>query len=434
MSNLQELTALSIWTRLGSAFKFAVYLPPQNSEGEAFKIVWLTKLRWLALSLFFVLSIPGFTLKYLDRATMPIYIGVLGCVFMFNLFSQMFLTQQKRITEFSVFFQLVFDVAALVVLLVLSGNIQNPFFAVFCLNASLGAILITGALGWSFLALTHLSVFLMQMAHMTDHSVGLNEKVQIFVIHILIISFWVVMRSLGKYLDQINQMHLVHRTIADKQDRLRALGALAAGFSHEFASPLNAAKIRIERALRENPQNENMLAASESLKSCEMVIHQMNLSQMDARSFKAKDVQASEILKDIIESWKEENNSFIVDLNCDEAVLIKVPVMNFAQVVINLLDNAAQAGNDSRIEISFIQKNGSNDLSFRDYGSGFDSSVLAKIGEPFVTNKSEGTGLGLYVTQIFAHSLGGDLKIENLNPGSIVTLKWPIDPRAQVKV
>lgn len=428
MSTTNEFTFhKGFWLQLASLFKLATTIPSQDSASEAFKIVWITKLRWLALILFFLLSIPGFTFKYLDRATMPIYIGVLGCVFLFNLFSQLFWVERKKhLTEFAVFFQLVFDLFALVVLLVLSGSLSNPFFAVFCLNASLGAILVSGALGWSFLALTHLSVFLMQIIYMTDHSLGASETVQIFVIHILILSFWVVMRSLGKYLEKINQAQSLHLVMAEKQDRLRALGALSAGFSHEFASPLNAAKIRIERALRESPEDSNMKAAVDSLNSCETVIHQMNLSQMDARSFKAKDVHVLEIMEDIIESWKEENTSSHVSLSCEGLAVIQVPVMNFAQVVINLLDNAAQAGGDQKIEVHFSQNSGINELSFRDYGAGFQASVLNKIGEPFVTNKAQGTGLGLYITQIFAQSLGGDLKIENLSVGSLVSIKWPM--------
>ncbi|NJL24497.1 MAG: hypothetical protein HC902_04570 [Calothrix sp. SM1_5_4] len=65
-------------------------------------------------------------------------------------------------------------------------------------------------------------------------------------------------------------------------------------------------------------------------------------------------------------------------------------------------------------------------LSVSDSGPGIPDGVLRRQGEPFVTTKPHGTGLGLYVSELFAHSLGGRLELHNPNSGGAsVTLFWP---------
>lgn len=62
-----------------------------------------------------------------------------------------------------------------------------------------------------------------------------------------------------------------------------------------------------------------------------------------------------------------------------------------------------------------------------DEGPGFHASVLRQRGEPFVTTKKNGTGLGLYVSELFAQSLAGHLEVKNkASHGAVVSMCWPI--------
>jgi len=225
----------------------------------------------------------------------------------------------------------------------------------------------------------------------------------------------------------------------EKQDRLRALGALAAGFSHEFASPLNAAKLRLDRLERsfENMQDtpawkmnaeDNLLAAKKSIESCEAVIHSMNSSQLDVRDQKVKPINMTEFIKDVTDSWLEEhqNVNLVIDNTLTER--LSVSPINLAQVILNLLDNAFESNPKGAITLRLHSLDNLIKLVVEDEGSGFDERVLSRRGEPFVTTKVAGTGLGLYVSEIFAQSLGGHLLTENkpLKTGAVVTLTWPI--------
>lgn len=401
--------------------------PNQETDTERVKLLWLVKLRWMAVTLFFALSVPGLGFGYLDRITLPIYIGIVGTIFVFNLLTQLIWSERKKPTSpYTICFHLAFDLLALAGLLSVARGFSNPFIVLFLLNASLGGILLPGRLGWPFLILTHTFLGFLQFNFLFTHDLNGETLALVCISHVVVFSFWIVMHSLGGYLEKKHQQQAQARVLSEKQDRLRALGALAAGFSHEFSSPLNTAKIRLERALRNYSADENLIEAFAAIQACEQVIHQMNSSQIDTRDFQGKRISGSEFIHDVVDSWKESNPGAPIKMNLERAGEVVVPPITFAQVILNLLDNAAEAAPGSSINVSLESTEDSHIFTIEDRGPGVPDLVLARIGEPFVTTKAHGTGLGLYVSQLFAQSLGGDLSVQNINnSGCRISIRWP---------
>jgi len=54
-------------------------------------------------------------------------------------------------------------------------------------------------------------------------------------------------------------------------------------------------------------------------------------------------------------------------------------------------------------------------LEIADSGPGIPKDDLKRIFEPFYTTKSEGTGLGLYITKQLIERNGGSILINNLS-------------------
>lgn len=423
-------------SRKSSSFKYEMAF-------ESSKLAWLVKLRWAAILLFFCLIAPGYVFGVLNRFSTVVFAGLIGFLFVFNLFTHLiFVESRKQIEPLFICFQLTLDLFILTILLFISGGFQNPFVALFLLNAGLGGVLIKGRLSWPFIFLCHTFLIALQI----QYFLGLNNLIiyshfwiYVFASHILVLSVWLVMRSLGRYLEKHFESQAFIHIQLEKQDRLRALGALAAGFSHEFASPLNAAKLRLDRLQRsfENMQNtqawishaeDNLLAAKKSIESCEAVIHSMNSSQLDVRDQNVKPINMNEFIKDVTESWIEEHPH--ADLVIDNVLTERLSVspINLAQVVLNLLDNAYESNSKGKIYLRLKSQDNWMKLIVEDNGVGFDERVLSRRGEPFVTTKIAGTGLGLYVSEIFVQSLGGYLLTENKPQcaGALVTLTWPI--------
>lgn len=404
--------------------------PTRDGVSEKAKLLWLVKLRWVAITLFFALCGPALIHGSLTRSTVPAYMGTLGVLIVFNLISQLIFAESKRpIGPVIICFQLAFDLVALSVLLAVSGGFSNPFVIMFLLNASLGAILIPGRLSWPFLLLTHtlLGTLQFQMVLSNRGNIDASLIATFIVYHLMVLGFWLVMRSLGSYLEKQNERQSQAQIALEKQDRLRSIGALAAGFSHEFASPLNVAKIRLERLKRQLGESEDADEALTAILVCQNVIQQMNSSQMDSRDFQFKNLIVSDLLRDVIESWEEDKEGVQLVLAIQDGIETSLLPVNFSQVVINLLDNAYEANPKGAILVRLQKLEDEICLSFEDEGPGFHASVLRQRGEPFVTTKKNGTGLGLYVSELFAQSLAGHLEVKNkASHGAVVSMCWPI--------
>ena len=100
----------------------------------------------------------------------------------------------------------------------------------------------------------------------------------------------------------------------------------------------------------------------------------------------------------------------------NETLLINADIGRITQIVNNLLSNAAKFTKKGSIILSTqIKKDNHNNevvISIKDSGSGIDSEILPKLFSKFAT-KSDGTGLGLYISKSIVETHGGKIWAEN---------------------
>lgn len=111
-------------------------------------------------------------------------------------------------------------------------------------------------------------------------------------------------------------------------------------------------------------------------------------------------------------------------------------VTRFRQLVMNLIVNAIESypTPDSKsvskreVVIKIEQKSDSIYLIINDWGVGVEPARLKKIFEPFYTDKSEGTGIGLFIVkQIVEKDLGGSIKLtSDLKNGTVFKIRLPL--------
>lgn len=98
------------------------------------------------------------------------------------------------------------------------------------------------------------------------------------------------------------------------------------------------------------------------------------------------------------------------------------------QVFINVLKNAIEAmpkGGEIEIEVR-RQPPESIVVMIRDHGVGISEDMIPKLGDPFVTSKETGTGLGIMVSQRIIQSHQGTMDIRSaVGEGTTVTITLP---------
>ena len=108
----------------------------------------------------------------------------------------------------------------------------------------------------------------------------------------------------------------------------------------------------------------------------------------------------------------------------------------FAQIIINLVDNAIKFSRDAENKVIEVgsQLTGDNHVVFsvRDYGPGIPRDQIKKIFELFYRSESEltretvGTGIGLAIVHQLAQSMNGSVDLVNAEPGAEFRVRFPL--------
>jgi two-component system sensor histidine kinase RegB len=213
------------------------------------------------------------------------------------------------------------------------------------------------------------------------------------------------------------------RVLQDRQhqaDRLKSLGALTAGFSHQLATPMNSLKLRMERGLRKlDPQEnskEEFEKAKVALDECVEVFEHM--ASVFSRSSQAElqTVEIGRLVSDLLKVWEKENpQTQIEKMMMNETMNCRLQVLSFSHTFFDLLNNAQEASvaGTAKIYLRLYRDHEWVYLEVTDQGAGLSEEILSRLGEPFATSKVDGNGLGLYSAAMMAQASGGEFKIYN---------------------
>ncbi len=213
-----------------------------------------------------------------------------------------------------------------------------------------------------------------------------------------------------------------------QNDRLAALGTLAAGVAHEINNPLAYLMLNLEWVVRNLPGTagdpEGIRALVAMLEEAQQGAERVSTIVRDLRSFSRADgetrraVDVALVVQSAIKIAGHEIRRYArVLTNLDEAPPVWANEARLEQVVINLLLNAAQAMSEAQAQHNEIRVSVRRHvdrqtlLEVADNGAGIAADVLPRIFDPFYTTKpvGVGTGLGLSICHGIVTSLGGQI-------------------------
>lgn len=120
----------------------------------------------------------------------------------------------------------------------------------------------------------------------------------------------------------------------------------------------------------------------------------------------------------------------------DDETRIRVDEDRFAQIIINLVDNAikfSKNAEEKAIEVS-SKRTADNRILFsvRDFGPGIPKDQMKKIFQLFYRSESEltretvGTGIGLAIVHQLTIAMNGSVDMINVEPGAEFRIMFPI--------
>lgn len=221
-----------------------------------------------------------------------------------------------------------------------------------------------------------------------------------------------------------------------RQDRLVALGEMAAGMAHEIRNPLAGIKTGVEylgRLLDENKRGSVDLIIKE-INRLNRIVSDMTL-YANRPPIKFDNIKIEDII-DIslafLRNEIEEKGIEVIKKFDNRVSILRLDSDQMREVFDNIILNAIQAAKDNGkiiISTNLLEKEKKIEVKFTDNGVGISEEDQERIFNPFFTTKKGGTGLGLSISHRIISEHNGYISIESKQgKGSTMKIVLSINP------
>ncbi|QKS01790.1 HAMP domain-containing histidine kinase [Sphingomonas sp. CL5.1] len=417
-------------------------LPPRPQDAARRNLLLLILLRWLAVGgqLATILVVEfgmGIRLPLAPMLTTLAGLVVLNLV--------QLATARFPVTNAELLGALLIDVAALGVQLALSGGATNPFVTLFLLQVVLGAVLLEAWSSWLLVAVTSAAFALLAFVHRPlplppEFASRLSVPYMLgswfnFTLAAVLAVLFVTRGAAN--LRQRDAHLAAMRSLAAEQEQIVRMGLLASGAAHELGTPLSTLSVtlgdwRHEAEARAFPRLAGEIAELEAeVARCKEILAGILFAAGEVTGEAPARTTLRRFVQRIVERWGRPE---LVTL--DDCLWRDPPIVAdraLAQTIVNLLDNAIEAG-ASHVTLTYALDDAGDGgeeeivIAARDDGRGFPPEFLDGIGRPYQSSKERrGAGLGLFLASNVLRTLGGSLEARN-DPrgGAVVVLRLPL--------
>lgn len=236
--------------------------------------------------------------------------------------------------------------------------------------------------------------------------------------------------ALFEDLTKIRQLEYAAR----QNEKLAAIGGLAAGIAHEIRNPLAGISGSIE-LLSQTVANDD---DRKLMKIILREIDRLNNLITEFLDYSRPEVPPTDrvdlalLLNEVLDSMSH-NNQVRTDVKqvreYNEALMILGRGDKLKQAFLNIILNSYQAMGESvspQLMVKAMTHENEIELRIRDTGSGMKETTRRKMFEPFHTTKPKGTGLGLAVTHKILEGHGAKVFVESeVGVGTEFILTFP---------
>jgi signal transduction histidine kinase len=229
------------------------------------------------------------------------------------------------------------------------------------------------------------------------------------------------------------QAHVLH------QEKMAALGLLAAGIAHEVGNPLTSISSLVQILQRKGADaytQDKLGLVNGQLQRIQTTLRELINFSRPASTEKTL-VSLRDILDEALNVAKyyQRTRSRVITREVPANLPLLIGVRDqLVQVFLNLVLNAIDAtARDGRIELSAEGGSEALAVTIRDDGGGVPAELQPRLFQPYFTTKKDGTGLGLFVTRKLVADHGGSVEFTS-EPGRGTTfvVRLPLPDRADV--
>jgi two-component system sensor histidine kinase RegB len=224
-----------------------------------------------------------------------------------------------------------------------------------------------------------------------------------------------------------------------REQHLTQLDGLAAAAAHELGTPLATITLvakDLEKQLASNPSyREDMALLTQEVARCRTILGKLTSLGDDSTAILG-DMSLRLLLEEVV--GPQRDFGVAITISCDGPGSAPVSRRNPGLIygLGNLIENAIDFAK-SEVRIIGQWTNSTVKVVIEDDGPGFSPDVISRLGEPYVTTKTDrrakieegsGLGLGLFIAKTLLERSGAKVEMDNVTPpksGAKIMIRWP---------
>ena len=413
--------------------------------GGRVRLRTLSAIRWVAIvGQAMALLVVNFGFGY----PVPLLAGLttLGISVVVNVWAAIGRRSPERLGDRAAAFYLAYDLLQLGVLLYLTGGLHNPFAVLVLAPVIISATVLSRVSTMALSALALVIVVVLALFHLplpwTDQSFALAPLFIFGLASALGLSVVFIAGYVFSVAEEARRMSgaLSASYLAlDREQRVSALGALAAAAAHRLGSPLGTIAVVAKELARDLPADSPHRADVELLLSeserCRTILTELSTRPETGEPLQRMPLAA--LIETAAAPYRVERVRLIIDAGPEaDSPSRPTPQAPHSPELVhglgNLLQNAIEfAHSEVRVTVRWSDRRIS--LKIRDDGPGFAPGLLDHLGEPYLSGgenqgrigKGEPMGLGVFIAQTLLGRTGAHLSFGNSQDGGAeVTITW----------
>ncbi|GAC1337694.1 MAG: ActS/PrrB/RegB family redox-sensitive histidine kinase [Beijerinckiaceae bacterium] len=417
-----------------------------GGRARRLRVDTLVRLRWLAIA-----GQSAAVLGTFLGLRFPLPIG--SCLLAIavsaglNLTLRLRMSRTHRLADGPAAALLGFDILQLSALLFLTGGIENPFAMLFLAPVMISAVSLPGRLTLALTALMIACATGLTVAHMAlpwypaeRLALPLLYRVGIWVALVLGAAFiGIYAARVAKEARRLSDALTATELVLAREQHLTQLDGLAAAAAHELGTPLAtialvAAELR-KQAPGDAATKEDLALLSQEIARCRTILGKLTSLSEDSDGVFDR-MKLGQLIEEVVEPQRHFGVKVSVAQRGEgpEPVCLRNPGILYG--LGNLVENAIDFA-QSEVRIEAVWSLQSVTVTIDDDGPGFSSDVLAHLGEPYITTRTDrrakseegaGLGLGLFIAKTLLERSGATVASANAalpKTGARITIRWP---------
>jgi two-component system sensor histidine kinase RegB len=458
------------------------YLFSLEARGDWVRLRTLVTLRWIAIA-----GQTGAVL--VAHLGMGFALPLVWCALLIsasaslNIVLHLVHPAEKRLSEGGTLLSLFFDLVQLVTLLMVTGGLGNPFALLIIAPVTISATALrlqsTLWLGLAAIAsVTLMSVFYLPLVEADGTVLEVPELYRsgmaaALAIAVTFLSVYVRRVSLEGY--AMSQALTATQIALAREQRLAAIGGIAAATAHELGTPLATIKLvagELARELADRPDlAEDVALIRREAERCGEILTDLGRGGRDDSQIRT--APAASIIDEAAAPHAGRGKRIVLRIDgapADQAGEDQ-PLLRRSPELIHGLRNVIQNAVDFAATTVWVDVESAGDtlrIAVGDDGPGFSPEVLPRLGEPYVSTRPrgerrepaaseyEGMGLGLFIARTLLERTGARVEFANGSdarqrrlrdrgtpaelarpPGAIIEMVWPaaavVVPKAETR-